>query len=103
MPVIGRFLACCRYFADRVKTLFYSGDWRRVTRGGAFCAFWPGKPPVDKSANQCRRGKLSLGIEPAQRRADAGIEEARAAQRYLIAQFAKQFRIAWPVIRWLYL
>src|ERR1035437_6376118 len=31
---------------DRVKTLFYSGDWRRVTRGGAFCAFWPGKPPV---------------------------------------------------------
>jgi hypothetical protein len=29
-----------------VKTLFYSGDWRRVTRGGAFCAFWPGKPPV---------------------------------------------------------
>src|ERR1035437_9898957 len=31
---------------DRVKTLFYSGDWRQVTRGGAFCAFWPGKPPV---------------------------------------------------------
>src|ERR1019366_5321167 len=29
-----------------VKTLFYSGDWRRVTRGGAFCAFWPGKPPA---------------------------------------------------------
>src|ERR1019366_6809396 len=36
----------CKSFTDRVKTLFYSGDWRRVTRGGAFCAFWPGKPPV---------------------------------------------------------
>jgi hypothetical protein len=50
---------------------------------------------------QCRRGKLSLGIEAAQHRTDAGIEEARAAQRYLIAQFAKQFRMVRPIIRWL--
>jgi hypothetical protein len=46
-PYIPGISEPCIFLADRVKTLFYSGDWRRVTRGGAFCAFWPGKPPVN--------------------------------------------------------